>query len=163
MFETVQPEQNSGSSKVVGVVIVAVVVVMVGFYFLFLRGEPGETPRGDATAAASGGAAMGDEEPNAQRDLSILKSNMGRDQTGTMALWDIQLSNRSRTLTYRNIRYATNYYSGDGALLYQNENTLSDELTPGDQKTISGLNDGLFPVGTVNYTIEIKSAEGVRQ
>ena len=38
MFETVQPEQNSGSSKVVGVVIVAVVVVMVGFYFLFLRG-----------------------------------------------------------------------------------------------------------------------------
>ena len=152
MFETVQPEQNSGSSKVVGMVIGVVVVLMVGFYFLFLRGEPTTTPQA-GTTAAGGGAAVGGEEPNALRDLSIVKYNLGRDQTGTMALWDIQLSNRSRTHTYKNIQYATNYYSADGAVLYQNQSTISDELLPGDQKTLSGINDGLYPVGTNSFTI----------
>jgi len=162
MFETVQPENSSGSSKLVSVVVGVVVVLMVGFYFLFLRGEPATTPQA-GTTAAGGAAAVGGEEPNALRDLSILKYNLGRDQTGTMALWDIQLSNRSRTYTYKNIEYATNYYSADGAVLYQNQSTISDELLPGDQKTLSGINDGLYPVGTNSFTIEIKGAESVLQ
>ena len=161
MFETAQQEPSSSAPKVVGAVVV-VVVLMVALYFLFLRQEPAATTEAGKPAAASAGAIAGEEEPNVLRDLSILKFNLGRDQTGTMALWDIQLANRSRTFAYKNIQYATNYYNAEGALLYQNQSTINEELGPGDQRTISGVNDGLYPVGTTRYTIEIKEAEGVR-
>lgn len=162
MFETAQQEPSSNAPKVVGVVILVVVVLMVGLYFLFLRQEPAATTGAGKPAATPAGATAGEEQPNVLRDLSILKFNLGRDQTGTMALWDIQLANRSRTFAYKNIQYATNYYNAEGAVLYQNQSTIKEELGPGDQRTISGINDGLYPVGTTRYTIEIKEAEGVR-
>ena len=161
MFETAQQEPGSGSTKVVGMAVAIVAVLMVVLYFLFLRGEPTATPEGGAGAATSAATAAA-EEPNPARDLVIVNFKLGRDQTQTMALWDLQLSNRSRANGYRNIQYSTNYYSDNGDLLYHNEGTLEGEMTPGDQRTIAQLNDGLYPVGTSRFTIEITNAESFR-
>jgi hypothetical protein len=35
-------------------------------------------------------------------------------------------------------------------------------LGPGEQRTFSAINDGLYPVNTTRYTIEIKSADAFK-
>jgi len=158
MFETSQPEESSGSGKIVGLVIAVVAVVLVVVYFVFLRGQPpAATDTGAGTGAAT--AAPSGEKPDPLRDLSIMKSNLHRDQTQTMAMWDIVVSDRSRSTGYKGIRYATNYYNAQDAVIYHNEGTLPDAVDPGDQHTFTNINDGLYPVGTARYTIEIKGAE----
>ena len=156
MFESSQPEK-SGSAKIVGGVIAVVAVVIVVVYFAFLRGQP---PASTATGAGTGTkVAATNEKPDAMHDLSIVKSDLHRDQTETMAMWDIVVSNRSHDIGYKNIHYATNYYNGQDAVIYHNEGTLPDTVDPGDQHTYASVNDGLFPVGTARYTIELKGAD----
>ncbi|MGH9786491.1 MAG: hypothetical protein ACRD88_20160, partial [Terriglobia bacterium] len=97
------------------------------------------------------------------RDLQILRSNLGRDrQTQTMGMWDVQIVNRSRTVTYRNIEYVTNYYDAQQNLLSTRGGTFPEPMEPSDQKSFAQLNDGLYPVGTATYTIGIKSAQGAQ-
>lgn len=158
MFETSQQEESSGSGKIVGGVIAVVAVLLVVVYFLFLRGQP---PAATATGAGVGAksAAATAEKPDPMRDLSIMKSNLHRDQTQTMAMWDIVVANRSRSTGYKGIRYATDYYNNQDAVIYHNEGTLPDSVDPGDQHTFTSVNDGLYPVGTARYTIQLKGAE----
>ena len=163
MFETIQPESNasSGTGKIVAGVIVVVLVAFGVLYFTYLRQEPAPGAASQSAAAPTP-AAMGDETAEPLRDLQILKYNLGRDQqTQTMAMWDIQLANRSRAFTYRNIEYATNYYDASDNLLYSNTGTISQPLEPMGQQAFSRINDGLYPVGTVRYTIQITGAEAV--
>ena len=162
MFENAQQEENSGAGKIVGAVIAVVLVLLVGVYFLFLREEPAATAESPAAAASMADAAASSEPADPMKDLTILKFNLGRDQTQTMAMWDIQVSNRSRSVGYTNIQYATNYYNGQDAVIYHNEGTLSQPIGPFDQRTFSQINDGLYPVGTVRYTIELKGAQPVQ-
>ena len=157
MFETSQQESSSGDTKLVAGVIVAIMVVLgILYYFFVHQAAPAGTQTAQGSAAT---AAAGPADP--VRDLAITSFNLGRDMTQTMAMWDLQLSNRSSAYTYTNIQYITNYYDAQGTVLYRNEGTISDRLQPGDQKTISQINDGLYPVGTTRYTIEIKGAETV--
>lgn len=157
MFESSQQEDSSGTVKIVGGVIAIVAVLLVVVYFLFLHGQP---PAATATGAGTGAkAAATSEKPDPMRDLSIMKSNLRRDQTQTMAMWDIVVANRSRAVSYTGIRYATNYYNSQDAVIYHNEGTLPDPVEPGDQHTFTSVNDGLYPVGTARYTIELKGAE----
>lgn len=155
MFETSQQDESSGMGKIVGSVIAVVAVALVLVYFLFLRGQP---PATTGTGAGVKAAATG-EKADPMRDLSIVKSNLHRDQTQTQAMWDIVVANRSRSTGYKGIRFATNYYNGQDAVIYHNEGVLPDPVDPGDQHTFSSINDGLYPVGTARYTIELKGAE----
>ena len=162
MFETSQQEQSSQAPKII---IGAIVVVMALFgvlYFTHLS-QPATAPAATAGAGAPADAApAGAADP--MRDLQILKSNLGRDrQTNTMAMWDIQLVNRSRTTGYRAIQYATNYYDAQGNVLSTRGGTFAEQLDPMDQKTFAQINDGLYPVGTTRFTIEIKGAQTVSQ
>jgi hypothetical protein len=162
MFETSQQEQGSGSGKIVGGVIAVVAVVLVVVYFLFLHGQPQSTPetRGAATRAAD--AAATGEKPDPAKDLSIVKSNLRRDtQTQTMAMWDIQVANRNKGYGYKDIHYATTYYNAQNDVLRQGGGTLGEQVDPGDQHSYS-VNDGLYPVGTVRYTVELKDAAPVQ-
>lgn len=161
MFENAQQEQGGGSGKIVGGVIAVVLVICLVVYFVFLRGQP---PAGTATGAGKSTAtvAANGEKPDALKDLSIIRSNLRRDQTQTMAMWDIVVANRSRTFGYKDIKYATNYYNGSDAVIYHNEGTLPDVVDPGDQHTFSSVNDGLYPVGTARYTIELKGADAAQ-
>jgi hypothetical protein len=160
MFETSQQEQSSQAPKVI---IGAIVVVMALFgvlYFGHLNQEPAAAPAAAGTATPAADAApAADADP--MRDLQILKSNLGRDrQTQTMALWDVQVVNRSRTVAYQNIEYVTNYYDAQMNLLSTRGGTFPEPMAPMDQKTFAQVNDGLYPVGTASYTIGIKSAQG---
>ena len=160
MFETSQQEPGGGAAKIVGAAVAVAAVLMVVMYFLFVRGEPGTAPgtaAPGAMSAACEGVSVADAEP--MRDLAIMKFNLGRDQTQTMALWDIQLANRSRCIAYREIQYATNYYDNAGNVIYQNQGALPGEIGPRDQRTITEINDGLYPLATTRYTIELKGAQ----
>ncbi len=161
MFETSQPEESSKTSLIVGGAIVVVLSAFGVFYFTYLAGEPAAAPAAGPAAAAPPTATPEDiANANPMIDLQILSQDLGRDnQTQTMVMWNVRLSNRNRVVAYRNIQYETNYYDGQRNLLSTRGGTFPEPMAPGDQKTFGQLNDGLFPVGTVGYTIEIKSAE----
>lgn len=161
MFETSQQEQGSGSGKVVAGVIAVVAVLLVAVYFLFLRGQEGAAPGGAKPSAAQGATATGPADP--MKDLRIVSPTLHRDQTQTMAMWDFKVENRAKGVGYKDIKYATNYYNAQGAVIYHNEGTLSEPVDPNDQHSYTNINDGLYPVGTANYTIEIKGATPVGQ
>ena len=156
MFETSQQEQSSQAPKIIIGAIVVVLALFGVLYFTHLS-QPA-TPAATAGAGAPA-ATTGAESANPMQDLQILKSNLGRDrQTNTMAMWDVQLVNRSRTTGYRAIQYVTNYYDAQGNVLGTRGGTFAEQLDPMDQKTFSQINDGLYPVGTTRYTIEIRGA-----
>ena len=161
MFETSQQEQSSQAPKIIIGAIVVVLALFGVLYFTHLSQEPAAPA---ATAGAGAPAAAGAESADPMRDLQILKSNLGRDrQTNTMAMWDVQLVNRSRATGYRQIQYATNYYDAQGNVLSTRGGTFAEQLDPMDQKTFTQINDGLYPLGTTRFTIEIKGAQTVAQ
>ena len=164
MFETSQQEQSSQAPKII---IGAIVVVMALFgvlYFTHLSQAPTAPAATAGAGAPAAAASAGAESADPMRDLQILKSNLGRDrQTNTMAMWDVQLVNRSRTIGYREIQYATNYYDAQSNVLSTRGGTFAEQLDPMDQKTFTQVNDGLYPLGTTRFTIEIKGAQTVAQ
>ena len=158
MFETSQPEASAGTAKIVGGVIAVVVVLLVAVWFLFLKDQTAVGPAATPAAGAANSAAS-TEPADPMKDLTISKSNLRRDQTQTMAMWDLVIQNRNRGRGYKNVRYATNYYNAQDAVIYHNEATLKDAVDPGDLHTFTSINDGLYPVGTARYTIELKGAD----
>ena len=92
-------------------------------------------------------------------DLFAL-THLGRDQTQTMSVWNFQIQNRSRTIGYRNLKYTTTYYDGANNVIHEGSGAIPDEVVPGDLRTVSSLNDGLYPLNTVRYEIAISAADG---
>ena len=161
MFENAQQAPSGGSTKIIGGVLVVAVVIMAVLYFVFFSGAPPAATPGAAPAAAVGAANTPAPDAHYRRDIVIIRSNMGRDQTQTMAMWDLQVSNRSREITYRNIKYTTSYYDGGNNVIQQGTGTLEGELAPGAQRSIS-INDGLYPLATARYGIEFTGADGFK-
>ncbi len=160
MFETSQQEQGSGSGKIVGGVIAVVAVLLLVVYFLFLHGQPQSTP---ASMSGGTGTAASGQKADPTKDLSIVKSTLHKDtQTQTMAMWDIQVANKNKGFAYKDIHYATIYYSAANDILHQGGGTLSEQVDAGDQHSYS-VNDGLYPLGTTHYSMEIKEATPVQQ
>ena len=163
MFETSQQEQSSTAPKIIIGAIVVILAAFGVFYFTYLSQEPAPASP-DTTAATPEAAAPADAaDADPTRDLQILRSTLGRDrQTNTMAMWDVQITNRSRTVAYRNIEYVTNYYDAQMNLLSTRGGTFPEPLEPSDQKTFAQVNDGLYPVGTASYSLAIKGAQGTQ-
>ena len=163
MFETSQPEESSKTGLIVGGSIVVILAAFGVFYLTYLNQAPSETPAAAARPAAAAQPAATPEDiaaANPLIDLQIVQNSLGRDnQTQTMAIWNVRLVNRNRTVAYRNIQYETNYYGAQQNLLSTRGGTFPEPMTPGDQKTFAQFNDGLYPVGTASFTIGIKSAE----
>ena len=163
MFETSQQEPSGHDTKIVaGVIVVIMAVLGVLYYFYIHTAPPATAPQTSASTAAAGPANTPVPDAEPLMDLAILRSNLGKDQTQTMAMWDVQVSNRSREITYRNIQYVTNYYDASDNVIYQGSGVLPGEIAPGGQETFSGINDGLYPLTTVRYTIELRSADGFK-
>ena len=164
MFETSQPEENSKTGLIVGGAIVVVMAAFGIFYLTHLSQEPAAAPASTAGAAAAAPATPADlSSANPQIDLQIVQQSLGRDnQTQTMAMWNVRLVNRNRSVAYRNIQYETNYYGAQQNLLSTRGGTFPEPMAPSDQKTFAQVNDGLYPVGTASFTIGIKSAEATQ-
>ena len=159
MFENSQQEPNSGSGKTIGIVVGVAVIVMAVLYFTVFSGQP-EPAAKKPTAAATGGGGKPAPDADFKKDLVVDRPKLGRDQTQTMAVWSFQVENRSRTYGYRNLKYTTTYYDGANNVVRNGSGSIPDEVAPGDQVTVSSINDGLYPLNTQRYTIEISSAEG---
>ena len=162
MFENAQQDAFGGHTKIIAGVIVVLMAGLAVVYFSHFHGAAPATPESSAPAAAAQAANTPVPDADQMMDLSIIRNNLGRDQTQTMAMWDLQISNRSREITYRNIQYATNYYDAGGNVIYQGSGILPGELPPGGMESFSGVNDGLYPLSTARYTIEISSADGFK-
>src|SRR5262249_29177641 len=126
----------------------------------YFSGQPASAPASKPAATSGGGAPAPDAD--FKRDLVVERPNLGRDQTQTMAVWSFQIINRSRAIGYRNLKYSTTYYDGANNVIRQGSGPVPDEVSPGDQHTVSDINDGLFPLNTQRYTIEISSADGFK-
>ena len=162
MFENAQQEPSGNTTKVIGGVLVVALLVMAGIYFMLPKDE---APAG-APAAAPGAAPSAANTPvpdaDFHRDIVAMRVTLSRDQTQTQAIWTIQVSNRSREITYRNIKYATNYLDNTNNVIQRGSGTLPGELGPGEQRTFTGLNDGLYPLATVSYNVEWLGADGFK-
>jgi hypothetical protein len=158
MFENAQQEPSGGSGKTIAIVVVVAVLILAVVYFGFFSGQPASAPQTKPAAAAGGGKPAPDAD--FKKDLIVERPNLGRDQTQTMAVWSFQILNHSRTYGYRNLKYLTTYYDGAGNVIRNGTGSIPDDIAPGDERTISGINDGLYPLNTQRFTIEISSAEG---
>ncbi len=159
MFETSQAEPSSNSKVIVAIVIALFVVGLGGaYYFVFRHADTPAAEAAPSTAPADTPAAdLADADPEA--DLAILSINLRPDTTETQALLDIRISNRSRQFAYSEIEYETSYVDTAGNLISQRTGVLLGALQPGDQQNLTGINDGLFPLGASSYSMEIRAAQ----
>jgi hypothetical protein len=95
-------------------------------------------------------------------DLKILRAVMGKDPTGTTAVWSVELENRSNAYTYSNIQYQTTYIGANEVTLLVNQGTIAISIAPGDSKT-SQIRDALYPAGTAVYNFRITGAQSTVQ
>jgi hypothetical protein len=163
MFENSQPEESSKTGLIVGGTIAVVMIAFGIYYMTHLSQAPEGTPAPAAGAAAAARPTATPEDITAANpliDLQIVQNSLGRDnQTQTMAMWTVRVVNRSRVVAYRNIQFETNYYGAQQNLLSTRGGAFPEMMGPGDQKTFSQINDGLYPPGTASFTIGIKSAD----
>jgi hypothetical protein len=161
MFENAQQEPSGHDTKIIaGVIVVIMAVLGVLYYFYIHTAPPAATqPKAPAADASSGGGAPA-AEADFRRDLVVQRPNLARDQTQTMSVWSFQIQNRSRAIGYRNLKYTTTYYDGANNVIHQGSGSIPDEVVPGDLHTVSSLNDGLYPLNTARYEIDISAADG---
>ena len=161
MFENSQQEPSGHDTKIVAGVIVVIMAVLGGLYYVYVHSAPPAATQTKAPAAAesSGGGAPA-ADADFKRDLVVQRPNLGRDQTQTMSVWSFQIQNRSRAIGYRNLKYTTTYYDGAGNVVHQGSGSIPDDVPPGDLHTVSSLNDGLYPLNTQRYEIGISAADG---
>jgi hypothetical protein len=161
MFENAQQEPSGGHTRVVaGVIVVLMAVLGVWYYFNIHTAPPAATQTAAPAAAAPSGGGAPAPDADFKRDLVVQKVDLGRDQTQTMALWAFQIQNRSRTIAYKNLKYKTTYFDAGGNIVRQGAGDVPDTVDAGDLHTVTGLNDGLYPLNTSRFTVEITAADG---
>ena len=131
-----------------------VVVAMAGmgtWWFTSSKG-PGKAP----SAASLAAAPVGNADP--VHDLKILSARMEKDRTGAVAMWLVDVSNKSRAYTYSSIEYETTYVGPNNAAIAVNKGTIAISIVPGDEKTIE-VRDVLYPAGTQWYKFRVTGAK----
>lgn len=154
MFE-LQEDKKPESTLWVWVGASAVVVALAAGALLYMMSQ------GDAEAPALGSsptqsAAVVDANP--LRDLKLIRTSMSKDPTGMVAVWLVQLRNRSTVYAYRDIQYETTYIGADARPLVTNTGTIEGSIEPGGEKYVSELRDALYPSGTVAYRFRLTGA-----
>lgn len=155
MFETPQEIKPSASKGMWAGIVVVAVAIALGAYFLV-------TSKGNANKqalAVTSASAPAQPKANADpvRDLKIQRAAMGKDRTGTTAVWAVTIENKSADYSYKNIQYETTYVGANNNAILINKGTIAETIPPGEQKN-SEINDALYPAGTVWYKFRITGA-----
>jgi flagellar basal body-associated protein FliL len=159
MFESPikkQEEPASAKALIAVLVVIALAVVAVVIYKVY-----SPAPKGSSSASARR-AVKPSGPPDAVHDLKILRANMGKDPTGTTAVWSVELENKSNAYTYSNIQYETTYVGANNVALLVNKGTIPISIVPGDSKD-SEIRDALYPAGTAVYNFRITGAQSTVQ
>lgn len=149
MFEEPTGPKAGGINQL-WIIFAVVFVVVVGGAGLYVLRQPGGTT--PSTAAAPDLAAA-----DASRDLKLSRATLGKDVTGTRALWSIRVQNNS-PYTYSNIRYEARYFGVNDNLLASSEGALPVSVGPHEERAFPELQDILYPEGTARYEFRLKEA-----
>ena len=123
--------------------------------------EPGVLPPGGEPtlpAAETPDLAQAD----ASRDLKLSRASLGKDVTGTRAVWTVRIQNDS-PYAYGNIRYKALYLDAGDRLLASSVGTIPGRMEPHEEKSFSDLQDILYPEGTARYEFRLKDATAIAQ
>ena len=154
MFELPEERKEAGRRRLwIGASVVVVLLVLGALVYLVRQPgaqAPPPVPSAAATPAASGADPI--------RDLRVIRASLGKDRTGTMAIWSVLVRNRSDVYTYSDIQYETSYISADDRPLLINKGTLKGSIEPGGEKHVSELVDALYPTGTVWHKFRVTGA-----
>ncbi len=153
MFEPVQGTKQTNMNRLwISIfLIVALAVVGTVLYTMSKRTAEGPAPATASVAAPAPGKA------DAVHDLKVVRATMGKDSTGTTAVWSVAIENRSADYTYGDIHYETSYIGADNRPLLVNQGTISMTIGPGAQKSAE-VPDALYPAATAWYKFRITGA-----
>ena len=160
MFEDSEEVEKSTAPKGmwVGLAVVAVVLIAGAYFFFRSKGGLGKPASAQPSAAVQAQI----KDADAVRDLKVQRATMGKDRTGTTAVWMVNIENKSASYTYSNIQYETTYVGANNDAILINKGTIPATIEPGGQKT-SEINDALYPAGTAWYKIRITGATASAQ
>ena len=153
MFEGSHEEKSTATMGMwTGVGVVALAIGIGGYMFVSKAksGKPGPV------VAAQAAQPTGPADP--VRDLKVQHATMGKDRTGTTAVWAVNIENKSASYTYSNIEYETTYVGANNTAILINKGTINVSLEPGGQKN-SEITDAMYPTATAWYKIRITGAK----
>jgi hypothetical protein len=156
MFE-VPKDEAQGGRKVFWIVLIVLACVLAAVAgVLLLMSGPGRGQSAATTPTAAPDLA------NAQplHDLHLDRASLGKDVTGTGALWSVQIENGS-AYTYTNIQYEARYLGPDGRVLAVNQGTLPGEIGPQQTRSYDDVQDILLPSGASTYEFRLLDATPV--
>lgn len=150
MFE-VPKEPKSKGLKELWIVLAVVFVVVVAAGWFYLARQPG----GEGAPTTAGAADLTQADPS--RDLKLSRAMLGKDVTGTRAVWSLRIQNDS-PYAYTDIQYEARYFDAGDRLLASGEGTIAGSIEPREEKSFSDLQDILYPEGTARYEFRLKDA-----
>ena len=153
MFEGSHEAKTTASMGMwTGVGVVALVIGIGGYMFV----SKAKSTKPNPVVASQAAQPTGPADP--VRDLKVQRATMGKDRTGTTAVWIVDIVNKSESYTYRNIQYETTYVGANNNAILINKGTINASIEPGGQKD-SEIDDTLYPAGTAWYKIRITGAK----
>jgi hypothetical protein len=152
MFEVPKKDEQETKKmrELIGAATLAIILVVVVFYFTSQRGAQG--PMVSATPAAPC-------VPDPVNDLIVVGAKMDKDRSGTTALWVVHLRNKSRGCAYASVAYETTYIRADDSVVAVNKGTLPGTIAPGEEKRYPEFRDILFPTGTTWFRFKVTGAK----
>ena len=160
MFELPQESKESSSKGLWIGIAVVVVLAVAGTLFYVKSSRNAKTAKAPLTAPVARPVVVNGDPIH---DLKILDAKMGRDPSGTMALWVVVIENKSTAYTYSDIQYETTYFGANDKPLLQNKGTISVSINPGEEKDVPEFRDALYPSGTAYYRLKITNATATTQ
>jgi hypothetical protein len=157
MFEAPQEAKQSSAGRMWVVTVVVVAMAGLGTWLYRTSKTVGTAPAAVSEAVTT---SAGKADP--VHDLKILNARMEKDPTGTIAMWVVQMDNKSKAYTYSNIEYETTYVNANNAAIAVNKGTINVNLAPGDQQTAQ-VRDILYPTATAWYKFRITGAKSKTQ
>lgn len=158
MFEVPKDEAQGGRKVFWTVLIVLALVLAAAAGLLLLMSGPGAGEPAATTPVAP--SDLADAQP--LRDLHVDRASLGKDVTGTGALWSVQIENES-AYTYTNIQYEARYLGADGRVLAANQGTLPGEIGPRQTRSYNDVQDILLPSGASTYEFRLLDATPVAE
>lgn len=153
MFEGSQEEKSTATMGMwTGVGLVALAIAIGGYVFV----SKAKSAKPGSAAAAQ--AAQPTVPADPVRDLKVQRATMGKDRTGTTAVWMVNIENKSASYTYSSIEYETTYVGANNTAILINKGTINASIEPGGQKN-SEIADAMYPAGTAWYKIRITGAK----
>jgi len=157
MFDGSQEAKSSASMGMwTGVGVFALALAIGGYMFI----SKAKSAKLGPVVAAQAAQPTGPADP--VRDLKVQRATMGKDRTGTTAVWVVSIENKSASYTYSNIQYETTYVGANNTAILINKGTIAATIEPGGQKN-SEIDDALYPAGTAWYKIRITGAKASLQ